>query len=123
RAEDFIYIETPALDGLQAGMKTGTDDPLDLWQTLIDRMQARQGLVVIICTPVRMLPGMPQKLAAVRDQAFLDAKNRLDQERVVVFSPSSGPGRSLRIASTTVIVDDAYVLTGTAHLWRRGLTF
>jgi hypothetical protein len=28
-----------------------------------------------------------------------------------------------RPASTTVIVDDVFALTGTTHLWRRGLTF
>jgi hypothetical protein len=27
------------------------------------------------------------------------------------------------MATTTVIIDDAYALTGAAHLWRRGLTF
>jgi hypothetical protein len=27
------------------------------------------------------------------------------------------------MASTTVIVDDAILVTGTTHLWRRGLTF
>jgi len=44
-------------------------------------------------------------------------------ERFVLFSPNAGPGRSMRMASTTVIVDDAYAFTGSTHLWRRGLTF
>ncbi|HEY5923115.1 MAG TPA: hypothetical protein VIV11_15655, partial [Kofleriaceae bacterium] len=43
--------------------------------------------------------------------------------RVAVFSPSAGPGRTLRLASTTVVVDDVYALTGTTHLSRRGLSF
>jgi hypothetical protein len=40
-----------------------------------------------------------------------------------MFPVNTGPARSLRLTSTTVVVDDAYALTGTSHLWRRGMTF
>jgi len=43
--------------------------------------------------------------------------------RIAHFQPSAGPGRSLRLATTTVVVDDCYVVSGTTHLWRRGLSF
>ena len=44
-------------------------------------------------------------------------------DRAAVFSPGAGAGRATRFASTSVIVDDAFVLTGTTHLWRRGLSW
>lgn len=121
RAEDFVYIETPAISPGMIG--TGTDT-LEVWGALATRMTQRRGFVVIICVPVRTLPGTPEPLGRVRDARILAAIDTFpDKDRVAMFSPSAGPGRSLRLASTTVIVDDAYVLTGTTHLSRRGLTF
>lgn len=132
RAEDFVYIESPAIDGLTFG--TG-DEAVTVWQALLDRMNDRRNLVVCLCVPVRLLPGTPEPLQRVRDQQLLAALATLQTggasglaaaqraERVAVFSPSAGPGRSLRLSATTVIVDDAYALTGTTHLWRRGLSF
>jgi hypothetical protein len=40
-----------------------------------------------------------------------------------VFSPGVGAGRALRLASSSVVVDDAYALTGSTHLSRRGLSW
>ena len=132
RAEDFVYIESPAIDGLTFG--TG-DEAVTVWQALLDRMNDRRNLVVCLCVPVRLLPGTPAPLQRVRDQQLLAALTALQTggasgvtaaqraERVAVFSPSAGPGRSLRLSATTVIIDDAYALTGTTHLWRRGLSF
>jgi hypothetical protein len=63
----------------------------------------------------------------VRDQALVEALAQLQgggrAPRVAVISPSAGTGRGLLLASTTVIVDDAFLMTGTTHLWRRGLSF
>jgi hypothetical protein len=123
RAEDFVYIETPALDDTTLGQ---SDDQLALWQALKDRMAERRALSVLICVPVRHMPGMPVPMRRVRDALLMEAIAALRSqgaERVAVFSPSAGPGRTLRLASTTVIVDDVYALTGTTHLWRRGLSF
>ena len=58
--------------------------------------------------------GVGAALKALRDAA---------PGNVVLFTPTAGSGRPLHMASTTVIVDDAVLVTGTAHLWRRGLTF
>ena len=44
-------------------------------------------------------------------------------DNVVLFTPTAGPGRPLHMASTTVVVDDVWLLTGSTHLWRRGLSF
>ncbi len=125
RAEDFIYIETPALDDRAFGP---ANDTINLLQTIIARMTARPALQLILCVPRYLLPGTPSPLQRVRDSLVIAASTAISNvqvraDRFVRFSPSAGVGRSLRIASTTVIVDDAYALTGTTHLWRRGLCF
>ena len=123
RAQDFVYIETPALDHREHGPD---DDRLNFLGKLIDRLGTRKGLRVIICTPSRLGPGTPRKLQAIRDFTLLAAINDLRAaatDRIAVFSPGVGAGRALRLATTTVIVDDVFAVTGTTHLWRRGLTF
>ena len=123
RAQDFVYIETPALDHREHGPD---DDRLDLLGRLIDRLSARRGLRVIICAPSRLGPGTPKKLQAIRDAELLTAIADLRAaapDRIAMFSPGVGAGRALRLATTTVIVDDVFALAGTTHLWRRGLTF
>jgi hypothetical protein len=121
RAEDYVYIESPAMTSATIGRGA---DTIAVWQALVDRMTQRRALVVIVCVPVRLLPGTPEPMQYVRATRLLEAVKALpDQDRVVVFSPGAGPGRSARMSSTTVIVDDAYALTGTTHLSRRGLSF
>ena len=123
RAQDLVYVETPGLDHRAHG---SDDDRLDLIQHLLDRLDERRGLRVILCVPSRLGPGTPKKLQAVRDSELLTAIKDLRAaagDRIAVFSPGVGAGRALRLATTTVIVDDVYALTGTTHLWRRGLTF
>ena len=124
RAEDFVYLETPAFDGTEFG---NSDDLRSLLSALTQRLSDRRALQVILCVPIDPLPGTPKALWRVRNALLLDAINTLRTaagvERVAVFSPNAGVGRTVRLAATTVIVDDAYVMTGTTHLWRRGLTF
>jgi hypothetical protein len=127
RAENFVYIETPALDNRDSG-PTGTGaDLVNVWSTLIGQATIRRGLRIIVCLPLHMVPGTPQPIEDVRTAMMLDALDALRRsagdDRFAVFYPSAASGRSLRICSTTVIVDDAYALTGTTHLWRRGLSF
>lgn len=131
RAEDLIYIETPELDNLV--IKSGDGDGnaanaenINLWQTLIARATARIGLRVVLSVSSLPFPGTPEKYRQVRDQCILDAiaaaRSALGS-RFVVFSPGVGAGRALRLASTSVVIDDAYALTGTTHLSRRGLSW
>ncbi len=124
RAEDFVYIETPAFDSLTFGRD---GDEISLWQALIDRMDAVPSLRVAVCAPLRLLPGAPEPLQRARDQAMADALSAMTSgdraERFVAFAPAAGPARSLRLASTNVIVDDLVAFVGTTHLWRRGLSF
>lgn len=121
RAEDFIYIETPALDGLAFG---ATDDTIDLWSILVDRMTSRPSLHVLLCLPHRLGRDTPGHLQRIRDAVVTEAlAERAGHERFAMFQPAAGPQRALVLHSTSVIVDDAYALTGTTHLWRRGLSF
>jgi hypothetical protein len=124
RAEDFVYIETPALD--QAAI--GPDGEILLGRLLL-RLLARPQLRAVLCLPERLLPGWPKGVELLRNQNLRNAIGAggalglAGGDRVAVFAPSAGQGRSLRLSATTVIVDDAYALTGSTHLWRRGLSF
>jgi len=123
RAEDFVYVETPALDPLTAG---SGDALIDLVGAMTARLAARPALAIVLCVPQKFLPGQPRKLEAVRSAGVRAAlKALLDAARanVVLFTPAAGPGRPLHMASTTVVVDDVWLLTGSTHLWRRGLSF
>jgi hypothetical protein len=84
------------------------------------------GLHVILNIPGKFLPDQTAKLEAIRSAGISAAWRELSAaggDRVAMFSPLAGPGRPSLSAATTVIVDDALLLTGTTHLWRRGLTF
>ena len=123
RAEDFVYIETPALDPLTAG---SGDSLIDVVAALTARLAQRPALAVVLCVPEKFLPKQPRKLEAVRSAGVRAAlKSLLDAapDSVVLFTPIAGPGRPLHMASTTVVVDDVWLLTGSTHLWRRGLSF
>jgi hypothetical protein len=132
RAEDFVYIETPAIDELKTAEldDSGTTaETFGFLEKLIERMGQRPGLRVLLCLPVKHFSEVPA-MARMRDQVTAAALTALRKaagtdaaSRVVAFSPSAGPGRALRLASTTVVIDDAFAVTGTTHLWRRGLTF
>src|SRR5262249_17477257 len=123
RAEDFVYIETPAIDDLPFGDQ---NDLIAVWGALKQRAKDVARLRVIVCIPIALMPGYPNTLKLVRDSSLLDAIAALQTitgDRLAVFSPSAGAGRSLRFASTSVVVADRYALTGPTHLWRRGLAF
>lgn len=121
RAEDFIYIETPAIDPHAA--ESGA---IDLIGAISSRWTERPGLCVMLCVPEKFLPNQTAKVEEIRKagiSAALKALLTKAPERVVLFSPIAGPGRRTHMAATTVVVDDTLLLTGSTHLWRRGLTF
>lgn len=123
RAQDFVYIETPAVDDL--AVDSGGED-LRWWQRLITRMSARPGLRVLLCVPTLLGPGTPKRLQEVRDHCLLAAVKAMRAaapDRFALFSPGAGADRAVRLASTSVVVDDVFALTGTTHLWRRGLSW
>ena len=118
RAEDLIYLETPALDA-----EGGGPDVLAAIETRLDQNPA---LAVLLCLPQRLAPRTPRKLEDVRQAAIGAGLQRLltkAPDRVVAFTPHAGAGRPLHMAATTLVVDDAVLVTGSTHLWRRGRTF
>jgi len=129
RAQDLIYIETPELDGLAIESGDGVPaqaESLSVWKALLDRMATNRALRLVICLPVLPAPGTPEKRLQIRNFYLLLCIAGLRAsygERVAVFSPGVGGGRSLRLATTSVVVDDAWALTGTTHLSRRGLSW
>ena len=121
RAEDLVYLQTPALDTQSANGGT-----IDLIGALETRLGERPGLSAVLCVPEAWLPERTAKLEAIRSAGVKAALKRLSSaggDRVVLFSPIAGIGRKLHLSATAVAVDDAVFLAGTAHLWRRGLTF
>lgn len=122
RAEDFVYVETPAIDPLAAG----AGDAIDLVGAIVGRWAERPALKVLLCVPERYLPGQPAKLDAIRRAGVAAAHKALrdaNAANVELFTPIAGTGRRLHMASTTVIVDDVWLMSGSTHLWRRGLSF
>jgi len=120
-AEDFVYVETPALDTLSAA-----SGGIDLVAALTARLASRPNLRVMLCVPERFLPEQPDRLEEIRQAGVAGAVEALAEAapgRFIAFAPVAGPGRPLHMGSTVVIVDDVYLLGGTTHLWRRGLTF
>ncbi len=60
-AEDLVYIESPAIDMLSIGADDDTISPV---QTLVDRLDARPGLHVVLCLPRRSPPGLAGQSSA-----------------------------------------------------------
>ncbi len=123
RAQDLVYLETPAVDHL--AVDSG-GEARQFWQVLIARMASRKGLRVVLCVPALLAPGTPKKLQQVRDHCLMDAVEAMRAvatDRFALFSPGALGGRAVRLASTAAVVDDAFALTGTTHLWRRGLSW
>lgn len=123
RAEDLVYIETPALDLLPIGPD---DDRLQPLQALADRLAAQPGLCAVVCVPIDTFVGAPKDFTRVRAETLKGALVALAAAapgRFASFCPNAGAGRSLRLATTTVIVDDVFALVGSTPLSRRGLSF
>jgi len=117
-AEDLVYLETPALDSEAGGV--------DVLAAIENRLTSNPALTVVLCVSERLAPHTPRRLEDIRIAAIGAALHRLLQhapDRVVAFTPHAGAGRRLHMASTTLVVDDAVLLTGTTHPWRRGRTF
>ena len=124
RAEDLVWLQSPALDD-----ETFTDSAagdIHLLQALTDRMAANLALRAILILPEKHLPDRNARLDQVRKSAIGGALLTLQSaagDRVAWIAPNAGPGRPYHMAATTLIVDDAIMLTGGAHAWRRGLVF
>ncbi len=123
RAEDLIWLQTPALDN---EMWDDGNNDIHLLAAITDRLAARPDLCCVVVVPEKHLPGRNTKLTKIRKSAIGAALKTLKNaasDRVAWCAPVAGPGRAFHMAATTLIVDDALMLTGAAHAWRRGLVF
>lgn len=127
RAQDLVYLESPALDLLASGGDGSRVRDLAPLQVLRQRIEDVPSLHVVVCVPDRAPASWPRRLARVRDRLLVEAlaglRESAGEERFAAFHPTAGPGRSLGLTATTVVVDTAYLLTGTSHLWRRGMSW
>ena len=112
RAEDLVYLETPAIDALAIGPTGDTVSPV---QTLIDRLTDQPALHVVLCLPRRAPDGWPPKSARVHDALVVQTIAGLETAgpgRVGVFHPAAGRDRALDLAASAVVVDDVYAMVG-----------
>jgi hypothetical protein len=124
RAEDLIWLQTPAIDD-EAFADAGEGD-IHLLDEIRQRLGANRALHCLLIIPERHLPDRNAKLEKIRRSAIGAALKSLDaaaSDRVAWIAPNAFPGRPYHMAATTLIVDDAIMLTGAAHAWRRGLVF
>lgn len=131
-ARRFIYIESPGFTSTQTDYGPAPVPPyaVDLIKVIADRMQQAPALRVIICTPKYpdFAPGYEPMAAYEKDdrrRIILDLPTARDplSSRVIAFHPIGFPGRSSRLESTVVIIDDIWALVGSSTFRRRGLTF
>ncbi len=138
-ARELVYIETPLIGATanDAGAPDDAEAAVDLFEELFARMDQEPRLRAVILVP-RVPPfvhgyepwsmyfhkarnDVAESLALVPGD--IPAPGGGTRPRVVVAHPMGAPGRPLAIRTTTVIVDDVWLLTGTSTLTRRGLTF
>jgi len=123
RAEDFIWLQTPAFDNESF---TDGDSEIHILKTLTDRLKANPALHCLIVIPEKYLPKRNTKLKTIRKSAINAAIKELEDtagSRVAVVTPTAYSGRAFHMAATTLIVDDVVMFTGGTHMWRRGLGF
>lgn len=125
-ARELVYIEGPACAATTrpAG---GAPHAIDLVDLLRTRLLANPRLKLIICVPrnpdFALERGGWVRAALAHRRTAIEGLSAAARARVAAFHPIGFPGRHPAIRSTTVIVDDAWCLCGTAHLRRRGMTF
>ena len=123
RAERLIYLETPCLEDADVGPD---GDKLNIVDALETRLASHPALHVVICTSARYSPFLPKRPAQLRRERTRVAIDKLSAGapgRVISFVTNAGPHRSLRLASSVAVIDDAFAMLGRTHFWRRGLSF
>ncbi|QLH06020.1 hypothetical protein [Nitrosopumilus ureiphilus] len=122
-ARNFIYIESPSLASTMYGDPASFS--VDLFNILKERLDEMPGLHVIFCIP--KLPDYPQSYAPMINFEIKDRTMKMNslnhQEQVVAFHPIGFPGKFSSLETTTIIVDDLWMLVGSSTFRRRGLTF
>jgi hypothetical protein len=125
-ARELVYVEGPAF-AATARPAGGAAHAIDLVDLLRTRLLANPRLKVIVCVPrnpdFALDRGGWVRAALAHRRTAIEGLSAAARARVAAFHPIGFPGRPTAIRSTTVVVDDAWCMTGTAHLRRRGMTF
>ncbi len=127
-ARSFIYIEGPSFSDTN-----GTSAPegrakyaLDLHKTIASRIKIIPNLKVMVCTP-RQLDYDPIKFGSFlqyeENRRYTLYTETTQPKNIVAFHPVGFPGRDSYLESTTIIVDDVWMMIGSSSFRRRGLTF
>jgi hypothetical protein len=127
-AREYVWIESPNFMQTAYGEGSEADENIvDLTALLKSRLTSNPLLKVMICLPRQpdFAAGKPPLVRATyRDRkAALEDLISADPDRVAAFHPIGFPGRDSVGRSTVVLVDDAYLMVGTSHWRRRGMTF
>jgi hypothetical protein len=137
-ARELVYIETPLLapTAHAEGAPDQSAAAVDLFTALAARLavEPRLRVVILVSRTPPYVPGYEPwsmffysartNVALTLQQAAGDLPAPGGtRPRVVVAHPMGMPGRPLVVRTTTVIVDDVWLITGTSSLSRRGLTF
>jgi hypothetical protein len=127
QARDLVFVSSPQFSSTAHAAAPPQAHEVDLVAELETRMTEQPGLLVVVCVPRwpdydPAFGGWVRQAFAARNEA-LKTLTDVDASRVVAFHPRGFPGRSASIRGTTVIVDDNWLLSGTSHWRRRGLTF
>jgi hypothetical protein len=130
-ARHLIYIETPGFCSTQGSTAQGYT--ADLIALIKSQLSSRPGLRAIICVPRSpdFVPGyegmssyeIKDRLTIVKGQTTPTVVTPLPDAQTAFFHPIGFPGRSSRVETNVVVVDDVWAMIGGCTLRRRGLTF
>ncbi|ANP51086.1 hypothetical protein J2Z21_009669 [Streptomyces griseochromogenes] len=138
-ARRLVYIETPLLAPTSHTQGAPADGAaaVDLFTELANRLSSEPRLRAVILVP-RTPPfthgyepwsmyfhsARTQVAQALQAAAGnVTAPGGGTRPRVLIAHPMGIPGRPLVLRTTTVIVDDVWLISGTSTLSRRGMTF
>ena len=135
-ARHFIYIETPGFCSTAHASGSPSTSlkgyAADLIATLTSQMEKMPGLHVVVC-----VNKVPDFAAGYEGMASYEIQDRLaivqrmraaqgsppSSTQFILFHPIGFPGRSARVETNVVVIDDNWAMIGGCSLRRRGLTF
>jgi hypothetical protein len=131
QARHFIYLETPGFGSTHLIYDLNTNNPVtidgthDLVSKLALKLLNTPSLRLILCLP--QLTDYPTRFYNHIQYELKDRQYRLERDfplrQVVVFHPVGYPGRPASLATTVMVVDDAWALVGSSTFRRRGLRY
>ena len=136
-ARQFIYIETSFFGPTKYPPNAGDPKPAeDLIEVLLNQLKAKKGLKLMICLAeevpfnrgyenIARFHRKNRHDAALRLLGTQDATTHQfeRQNQIIAYHPLAFPGRPLKLATQTIIVDDVWAIMGNSSMSQRGLFF